>query len=211
MILKERTYAALVEASHAMAVEKGWWDGGIEARSLDDQFNNFHAEISEAWEEYRAGRMETWYSSNGNAVRDADFSVVDGVPSVNVAALHKTEPEWIRAKPEGFWVEIADLLIRLADTCGAYGIHLVDEGDELPGLTCEQFRLSEMPGFVYDLHEYVGDIRDAFREAAGLHISGCFYECFALAKEASVDLWAIIELKMSYNATRSHRHGGKRA
>ena len=52
----------LTKDIHKTACAKGWWDENIInipdcpkiiPRSIGDQFSNFHAEISEAWEEYR--------------------------------------------------------------------------------------------------------------------------------------------------------------
>jgi NTP pyrophosphatase (non-canonical NTP hydrolase) len=76
---------------HEWAKSKGWWDG---KRSIGDQFANFHAEISEAWEEYRNGRAMDWvyYSDDG--------------------------------KPEGIPIELADCIIRILDTCEAYSIDI---------------------------------------------------------------------------------------
>ena len=59
MYLKELAFQI-----HRTACTKGWWDDPIIypedcprilRRSIGDQFANFHAEISEAWEEYRSG------------------------------------------------------------------------------------------------------------------------------------------------------------
>lgn len=88
----------LAEMVHDLAVQKGWWDlkvvkGEIIDRSMGDQIANFHAEISEAWEEYRNGRAP------------------DAIYMVN-------------GKPEGFPIELADLIIRVLDTCAAYGINI---------------------------------------------------------------------------------------
>jgi len=41
---------------HQLAIEKGWWD---KERAIGDIFANFHAEISEAWEEHRKGLKPT--------------------------------------------------------------------------------------------------------------------------------------------------------
>jgi hypothetical protein len=71
---------------------------GWEGTSIGDQFSNFHSEISEAWEEYRknCGMNEIYWS-------------VD---------------KYGKNKPEGIPIELADILIRIADTCGRYGINL---------------------------------------------------------------------------------------
>jgi hypothetical protein len=50
---------------HKTAVEKGWWSDQVE-RSIGDQITNFHAELSEAWEEYRTGNpICSTYIKNG--------------------------------------------------------------------------------------------------------------------------------------------------
>jgi len=61
---------------------------------LGNQVANFHTEISEAWEEIR----------NGHEIDETYKS--DG------------------GKPEGFGVELADLIIRVLHTCGHYGIDI---------------------------------------------------------------------------------------
>ena len=60
----------LIEKCHKNALEKGWWDevvdGKVIPRSLGDQFANFHSELSEAWEEVRAGHaMNEFYFNEG--------------------------------------------------------------------------------------------------------------------------------------------------
>lgn len=81
----------LAQEVHALAVEKGWWQGG---RSFGDQVSNFHAEISEAWEDYRNGRRFTEINFEENG------------------------------KPVGLPTELADLIIRVLDTCAAYNIDI---------------------------------------------------------------------------------------
>jgi NTP pyrophosphatase (non-canonical NTP hydrolase) len=86
----------LIEESHKTAIEKGWWNDTTGNQvNVGNQFSNFHSEISEAWEEYRKGKG--W--------DEIYYRPSDG-------------------KPEGIPVEFADLLIRIFDTCGNYGIPL---------------------------------------------------------------------------------------
>jgi NTP pyrophosphatase (non-canonical NTP hydrolase) len=90
----------LMDKAHRTARDKGWWD---DDRSFGDQFANFHAEISEAWEEYRSGHRldEIYYSDTPQG-----------------------------PKPEGMAAELADVLIRIFDTCEFYDIPLIQAINE---------------------------------------------------------------------------------
>lgn len=82
---------------HALAVEKGWYPNGDQRPASELApviVANLHGEVSEAWEEYRKGHP-----------LDHIYFREDG-------------------KPEGFPVELADLVIRVLDTCDAIGIDL---------------------------------------------------------------------------------------
>jgi NTP pyrophosphatase (non-canonical NTP hydrolase) len=88
--------ADLLRESHATALDKGWWEGD---RNFGDQISNFHGEVSEAWEEYRKyGLDPNWFLYSNNTDRPG--------------------------KPEGIAAELADVLIRIADTCARYSIPL---------------------------------------------------------------------------------------
>jgi NTP pyrophosphatase (non-canonical NTP hydrolase) len=112
------TVASLVHSAHAAARAKGWHDGTDPA--------NPHTLL--AW-------MALGHSEFSEAVED--------IRKGNLAETFREGD----GKPEGLPSELADVVIRVADTCGAIGI----------------------------------------------------------------DLEGAIRRKMAYNATRSHRHGGKAA
>jgi hypothetical protein len=189
---------------HELALEKGWWQDGIENRSVAEIVANFHGEISEAWEEYRAGRMALWYSAK------------DGTPYSNAYAeeLFATQPEWAYEyiKPEGFWVEIADLLIRIADTMGAYQWQCQDQETEF---VISSEHAADTPRFTATLHTAIAVIYDCkenvFQDDAAVTLSETIIVCCAFARQCGVDLWSLIELKHAYNQTRPIRHGGKLA
>ena len=168
-------FDSLTCVAHAMAVDKGWWEG---ERSAVECWVNFHAELSEAWEEYRCGRMATWYASDAAIVLRSG-----GVP-----------------KPEGFWVEIGDLLIRIADYAGGcrdiWPVYTPRPGDWISGRDCENIAI-----VIYELHNLIAD--GAFTTLVETVLK--------VAEFHKVDLWSIIREKLRYNATRPHRHGGKRA
>ncbi len=176
----------LVERAHAMALEKGWWEGGVENRPVVEVTNNLHAEISEAWEEWRAGRMELWWSHR----EQSGMSQTDIGSAFYMSSHKRVECGW---KPEGFWIEIADLMIRTADAMGAWG-------DGLPTI-CGWYDEDDFPEAISQLHELAHDSNHGV----------VLVYCIEFARHHGIDILALCELKMAYNATRSHRHGGKRA
>ena len=82
---------------HAVAKGKGWWET---ERNVPEQLALMHSEISEALEEYR----------KGNKLDYVYYGYVE------------EQRQW--SKPEGFAIELADCVIRIMDTCEAYGIDL---------------------------------------------------------------------------------------
>ncbi len=164
-------FDSLTCVAHAMAVDKGWWEG---ERPAVECWVNFHAELSEAWEEYRCGRMATWYADSVSVLRSG------GV-----------------LKPEGFWVEIGDLMIRIADYVGSRKTGVRPCGVvDYKGATLESVSV-----MIWDLHLLVAE----------QEFLGAVEVCEHFASFHNVDLWSIIREKLRYNATRPHRHGGKRA
>lgn len=89
----------LVKAAHQTAVEHGWWEKEVDFGTL---IALCHSELSEALEDYRKGMKPT-------------EKVLDGVPAYT--------PK-IRQKPCGIPSELADVVIRIFDMCGHYGIDL---------------------------------------------------------------------------------------
>lgn len=82
------------EQAHETAVDKGWWN---EERSFPEQIALMHSELSEA--------LEHWRNGNG------------GFPMHHIWYTNDN-------KPDGIAVELADVLIRIFDTCAKYQIDL---------------------------------------------------------------------------------------
>lgn len=93
----------LVKAAHDNAVSKGWWD---EDRSFGEIIALIHSETSEALEDFRNGNKpnEMWYQHK-----------IDGLTDSQLTHEHK---------PCGIPSELSDIVIRVFDDCGRYGIDL---------------------------------------------------------------------------------------
>lgn len=90
----------------AVNVANGWYD---DARSFGDDIALLHSEVSEAFEEYRGHGVLAF-------VRYADGST-------GTAA----NAQYGGMKPLGVPSELADVLVRLLDTCDRYDIDLEAE------------------------------------------------------------------------------------
>ena len=86
----------VIESANRTAREKGWWLDDAQ-RNIPEVLALIHSEVSEALEEYR---------------RDG----LDGLSNIRL------DPA--TGKPEGFVVELADSIIRIADLCGEYELDL---------------------------------------------------------------------------------------
>lgn len=85
----------LIKESHDTATEKGWWDSPD--RNIPELLALIHSEVSEALEAYR---------------------------DVGIEQLDKVWYENSDTKPEGFVIELADVLIRIADLCGEFKLDM---------------------------------------------------------------------------------------
>ena len=173
-----RSLGDLIFAAHHAATLKGWWP--VDGRPLAESINNLHAEISEAWEDYRANKLTKYYETT--------LSLGSGV----------------QQKPCGFWVEIADAVIRLADLCG--GEAWCPREEEFDDLKVD---LTRLPDVILASHERITDLGQMPHK--NVVASQLFALWFVSAGVADVDLWELIDEKMKFNRTRPQRHGGKLA
>ena len=100
------TITELIEDSHARAARKGFWDGHSERTERDvinEKLLLIISELTEAMEEVRSGHevSEIWYEP-------------------------KNDGDTVALKPEGFTIEVADAMIRIADLFGWLDIDLTE-------------------------------------------------------------------------------------
>jgi NTP pyrophosphatase (non-canonical NTP hydrolase) len=101
----------LVIEAHKNATNKGWHE---EKRTFGELIALCHSELSEALEEHRNGKgyTEIYYNCKNEEIKHL------GQGGCGICK------NCILNKPEGIPVEIADVIIRLFDMCGLYGIDL---------------------------------------------------------------------------------------
>ena len=112
-------------------------------------------------------------------------------------------------KPEGFVVEIADALIRVADTLAVLDIPL----KHTTGKSLVDFDIHG--NTTIKLRRSVDTIVEAVRvDDLSALSNGCevfVRACYMLCARYNLDLDAALRAKVRYNRTRPYRHGGKQA
>lgn len=219
----------LIKVSHEMAVEKGWWPEG-KKRSVTEIFANFHSELSEAWEEYRRGRMFPWHDpvDNDNGRSVYTYEDIGNFPA--------------GPKPEGFTVELADFLIRLADWCGSLGVnslekrnedikpdYKIDPADMVMFLHTTTSNLFEIAGgidsgdvvieeliaiFSSEVTDRVkADLEKRKQDIVSMSVSRAVHVCLNQVESfmCNDNLWKVVNLKLFFNQSREFRHGNLNA
>lgn len=183
---------SLIQEAHKTAIEKGWWD---EPQPFENQITNMHAELSEAWEDYRNNRglNEIYYECKR-----------DRVCSIDMLGCEKCQ----HAKPCGIPVELADVCIRIFDTLGS--LNLTDDDC---AYRLEKGNLNSLAGLICLCHLNLSKALRWYDNGSGTgdHLISVIMEIQAFCRNNEIDLGKAIEIKMVYNKTRPYRHGGKRA
>jgi hypothetical protein len=191
------TLKELMVESHRIALAKGWWEklpsGELKQRDPAEITCLYHSEVSEALEAYRDPN-------------------------------HKLDEIWFKeGKPEGFFIEMADLLIRIADTLEARRFNMPDSLGSFPvsDFYCAtEPNNNSIPVHLNELHkcithageaweeEHVGRERERLIRIFGVvgFLTSLVYE----GRYKNTFLDSCISSKMAYNAGREYRHGGKR-
>lgn len=112
----------IIDAIYRNNVAHGWFE---EDRTFGDDIALLASEGTEALEEFREGRSLPWksYTVFIKGVK------LKGLTAEEVRILTGNHPDDLdlEGKPEGVGSELADILIRLLDTCKRYGIDIAAE------------------------------------------------------------------------------------
>jgi len=189
----------IIHEAHATACEKGWHERPLrnEAGELDvdrvaAKLALIHSELTEAWECWTTSHFTTRTTPSG--------------------------------KPEGLFVELADVAIRVGDLLGALGIKY----SGILATTCDVWNnairpdFGDMPALFVRAHGSVSYALEALRDSSNIEkaLTCLIGQCVQLAKGASSLFVGVssgdpdpfteaVRIKMAYNRTRPHRHGGK--
>lgn len=113
---------------HRVAVEHGWWEKPL---TFPEIIVMCHSELSEAMEEYRAGRPMVYYACNEGLSCGTPCAPKD---ESECLYFGNTEVCKYRSKkPEGVAVELADCILRILDYMGRVGADVEGIMKRLPG------------------------------------------------------------------------------
>jgi len=119
----------LIKEAHENAVLHGWWE---KPKSMGELLVLVISEATEALEEHRNGHkaIETYYSGK-KKVLSPDYkgdkesiSYITTTKSIDSELYVGEGLSILSNKPEGIPSELADIVIRVCDMCGWYGIDL---------------------------------------------------------------------------------------
>lgn len=167
------TLTELQKEIYSINKANGWHD---KVPSKLEQHALFHTEITEAYNEFIAGRLETWYQEDG--------------------------------KPEGYYTELADVVIRILDYFSLDGWTYNSE-QENP----YSWSATDGATFTLVLHGEICNATEQVRankqmnEAIVLNYIILFIDAFLASNSQS--LTDLIAEKIAYNKTRGYRYGGK--
>lgn len=177
---------------HQVAVEHGWYD---RKPSFAEMAVNFHAELSEAVEEYRKGSPMVYCDGMGTDC----VGFCSGVECLKKKSGRKLE---------GVAVELADCILRILDT-------LAEAGVDIERVITYPIVGADIITTIARCHQEISDAYTIFasrytkEEGAYQCLIRCIGDIMGWAKGNGVDMEAILRAKHEHNKTRPYRHGGK--
>lgn len=207
---KVKNYLGLIKRCHGMAKEKGWWE---KDRSFPEVRMLILSELFEAFEEIRKGTPMIYQIKGSSTLTPFD------------KGFDKS------TKPEGLAIEIADVIIRVCDFLGSFdesvlnGIsgkflteNLFEASSDIEQMFPRKIRnakteAEKMDAIVLLMYALDNDIAsvESNNVADQLKAACAFSLMITLSYlyKDKFDIAGAVEMKLAYNKTRPHRHGGK--
>lgn len=183
---------------HQKAVAHGFWE---EERSFDEVIALCHSELSEALEEYRAGRLMVWYGCG-----IIKCTCIEG----RCNYYEDGSCGYKNHKPEGIAVEMIDCLLRILDYAGKCGWECNIESKEFA--VADKF---DFTSCIAELHSefsvmwlFVNANRENECESLMMYCAGKIVTW--LEANYGGNWLKLLELKHEYNKSRTYKHGGKK-
>lgn len=213
-MLGEAEIRTLQKESYEVNVANGWHPGDKPPASIQTILALIVSELAEALEEFRAGRMMTYYVCTRTDECGDEFFA----PSHLIDPDH---PEWgeipccpfcaevgcyVPAKPEGFLMELADANIRILDRAGRMDMDLAVLVPSLAVFEGSMASMSIPDRLFYAMRTVTNE--GLIDGARGL--AQAFREIESIAKAHSIESFPdAMRTKLAFNRTRGHRHGNK--
>lgn len=193
---------------HENSVAHGWWETDREYYEL---VALFHCEISEAMEEYRAGRPMVWYGCKAD-------DHVHCEPNQYYYTVNCCKSCGYRKhKPEGIAVELVDLVLRILDYLGK---EQIDVPSVISPCGCSRDCIEKFPKFIAKLHDMISTSFTCYEIAEDFNQLSKDSDDIELLvntvsmvmywfEQKGVDFEEVLLMKHEYNKTRPYKHGGK--
>lgn len=204
---------------HKNAVKHGWWDEGD--RDFGEVAALLHSEVSEALEEYRAGRPNVWFSCN--ECESGEICVLDETIQCHFDQ-QKANCIYRNPKPEGTAIELVDCIIRILDFLGKEdedGVFQIvapeiDKQINLIGdMDKERIKTLSFPCFANMLHTVISNASICRETSHSNYMSDtalldCVRYILQWLEYQKEDAESLLRMKHDYNKIRPYRHGNKK-
>lgn len=185
---------------HQNAISHGWWG---EEYTDAAAIALIHAEISEAFEEWRANRPMVYHmcTVDGEICEPEKCSYWIG---------NDCDAGSICEKPEGIAVELIDVVLRILDTAEAWDVEISEKEYYYTPDTIQEM---ELPELIVYLHYEASIIhRQTWYDGnpTGEHLSRIVTAILTWLRAHDIDPEPLMLEKHNYNKTRPYKHGGKR-
>lgn len=206
----------LCQNSFTCARDKGWHE---KPRTSCDISNLFVSELSEALEDFRAGKginevyYEVKFRDDGGLISKETVAAADIEAARAVEGKYGRGRSFVEAKPCGIPIEFADWVIRVGEYCGTNKLNLFHWYLVALQRGTAQKDLVEVCGFdeLLSLMNYYSVLaiehpqKPLKVDLLGQGLAVMMVYCH----RAEIPIVEAINEKHAFNLTRPHRHGGK--